>query len=68
LKTFFEGEIRTVRVWNRLLTDAEVADLHSADVVPNTGLVAEYLLNRDIACDSTGNHDGTIFGPVWIPQ
>jgi hypothetical protein len=68
LRSFFEGEIRAVRVWNRLLTDAEVADLHNADVVPTTGLVAEYLLSRDVACDSAGTQDGTIFAPVWIPQ
>ncbi len=68
LNSFFEGEIRAVRIWNRLLTDTEVAGLYSADVVPTTGLVAEYLLNRDVVCDSAGAHDGTIFAPFWIPQ
>ncbi len=68
LKSFFHGEIRDVRIWNRMLTDAEVAELHDSDVVPTTGLVAEYLLTRDIAPDRAGGHDGIIHAPVWIPQ
>ena len=67
MNSFFQGEISEVRIWNRLLNDAEVAELYSSDVVP-TGLVAEYLLKQDIAPDSAGNHDGIIFTPVWIPQ
>jgi len=67
LNSFFAGEIRAVRVWNRLLTDNEVADLYNADVVPTEGLVAEYLLSGDVAHDSAGNNNGLIVSPVWIP-
>ncbi len=68
LNSFFQGEIRQVRIWNRLLTDAEIADLYTSDIVPLNGLVAEYLLTQDIAPDSAQNHSGIIHAPVWISQ
>ncbi len=68
LNSFFQGTIREVRIWNRLLTDAEIATLYNAAVVPGDGLVAEYLLTQDVARDSADGHDGIIFIPVWIPQ
>ncbi len=67
LNSFFAGEIRAVRIWNRLLSDNEVADLYNAEVVPTNGLVAEYLLNGDVARDSAGNNNGLIVSPIWIP-
>jgi len=57
-----------VRIWNRLLTDAEIAELYNADVVPSEGLVAEYLLSGDVAYDSAGNNNGLIISPLWIPS
>ena len=66
--SFFEGEIREVRVWNRTLTDAEVAGLYATDTVPQGGLVAEYLLTQDIAPDKAGNHDGKIIAGTWEPD
>ena len=65
--SFFEGEIREVRVWNRTLTDAEVAALYGSDAVPQDGLVAEYLLTQDIAPDTADNHNGVIVSSTWIP-
>jgi hypothetical protein len=56
-----------VRVWNRILTDSEIAGLYGSDTVPQTGLVAEYVLTQDIAPDTAGNHDGVISGGDWIP-
>lgn len=67
LNSFFQGEIGEVRVWNRLLTDAEVAGLFNAGVVPSDRLVAEYLLTQDIAPDSAGGHTGVIHSPTWLP-
>jgi hypothetical protein len=66
--SYFEGEIREVRVWNRLLTDPEIQALYSLGTVPAGGLVAEYLLTQDIAPDTAGSHTGKIFTPEWIPQ
>jgi hypothetical protein len=68
LHSFFEGEIREVRVWNRLLTDQEIQALFSAGSVPSDGLVAEYLLTQDMAPDTAGSHTGVIHSPIWIPQ
>jgi concanavalin A-like lectin/glucanase superfamily protein len=64
--SFFEGEIREVRCWNRLLTAAEVTNLYTSDLVPQDGLVAEFLLTQDIAVDTTADHDGFISGATWI--
>ncbi len=64
--SFFEGEIREVRCWNRLLTAAEVTKPYASDSVPQEGLVAEFLLTQDIAVDTTADHDGIISGATWI--
>jgi hypothetical protein len=66
--SFFEGEIREVRLWNRILTGGEIAGLYNSGCVPYNGLVAEYLLTQDIAYDSVGTHRGLIAVPNWIPQ
>jgi concanavalin A-like lectin/glucanase superfamily protein len=63
--SFFLGAIRGVEVWNRALTAAEVQML-SSDAIPETGLVAEYRLDQDIAVDATGLHNGQIVGGSWI--
>ncbi len=65
LHSFFQGAIRNVRLWNRLLTTTEIQNLYAADAVPQEGLVAEYLLTQDVAPDTAGGHDGTIFGGTW---
>lgn len=63
--SFFLGAIREVRIWRRALTAAEVGALYRG-CVPQDGLVAEYLLGRDIALDSTGLHNGVIAGATWV--
>lgn len=64
-KSFFLGAIREVRIWRRALTAAEVGALYRG-CVPQDSLVAEYLLGRDIALDSTGLHNGVIAGATWV--
>ncbi len=66
LNSFFQGSIRQVRVWNRALTATEVSDLYGSGTVPQDGLVAEYLLEQDIAVDSASLHTGEILGPTWV--
>jgi hypothetical protein len=66
--SFFQGEIRGVRFWNRLLTDAEILGLFNSTAVPAGGLVAEYLLTQDIAPDNAGSHHGVIHAASWTPQ
>lgn len=63
--SFFQGSIRDVRIWSRLLSDAEIAGLHAGDGVPQDGLVAEFRLNQDVAVDGTGQHNGVIEGATW---
>jgi hypothetical protein len=66
--SFFEGEIREVRVWNRVLSDAEISALYGSNTVSVNGLVAEFLLTQDVAPDSAGDHAGVITAPTWISQ
>lgn len=64
-QSFFQGGLAGVRIWNRALSAAEVGLLYSSGVVPQQGLVAEYPLDGStgtIARDTTGRHDGSIFG------
>ncbi len=65
--SFFHGAIAQVRIWNRVLTDAEVSDLHNFGRVPQNCLVAEYLLNEgagDTAHDTVDAHHGTVVGTM----
>lgn len=65
LKSFFQGAIREVRIWNRALSANEVSGLFAGSV-PQNGLVAAYLLQQDVAVDSAGAHNGDIFGATWV--
>jgi len=64
--SFFFGAIRGVRFWNRALTALEVQMVFT-NTIPQDGLVAEYLLEQDIAPNTTGLHDGQILGGLWTP-
>jgi Concanavalin A-like lectin/glucanases superfamily len=71
LGSFLEGGLSRVRLWNRVLTAAEVSDLYTADTTPRNGLVAEFLLNVDTgttAFDSAQGNNGTIFNAVWATE
>lgn len=66
--SYFEGEIREVRVWNRKLEDVEISALYASGSVPQDGLVAEYLLTQDVVPDTAKAHNGINYGATWIPQ
>jgi hypothetical protein len=66
LKSFFKGEIREVRIWDRALTASEISSLYSGRSLPQKGLAAEYLLTDGTARDSVGGRNGTVFGANWI--
>ncbi len=69
--SFFKGGIRRVRVWSRVLEQAEIQELNAGDAVPPDGLVAEYLFDKntgEAATDTAGGQDGTIFGAKWAKQ
>jgi hypothetical protein len=69
--SFFKGGIRMVRIWGRALAAEEIQKLFAEDTVPADGLVAEYRLDKSggtKATDSTGKHDGVIFGARWATQ
>jgi hypothetical protein len=67
--SFLQGAIGPVQVWNRPLTASEIHELYAANVVPPSGLVAEYLLNEGTgltAHDSSGHaHNASLFGATW---
>jgi hypothetical protein len=66
-KSFFLGAMRDIRIWNRALTAPEISLLHGG-TISQAGLVAAYLLDRDIAVDSRGLRNGTIHGASWVAQ
>jgi hypothetical protein len=67
LESFFLGAIRDVRIWSRALTAPEIAALYAGTPPPHR-LVAEYLLNQDVAFDQTKARNGVIVGATWIPS
>jgi len=53
------------------LLAAEIADLYAADVVPQDGLVAEFMLDADmgqVAADTAQGNNGTIVSAIWLTQ
>ena len=71
LRSYFEGGIAAIRIWNRALPASEVQALHENGTVARSGLVAEYLLNEgtgSVAHDTAGHHDGRIVGATWVTR
>jgi len=66
--SFLRGALSQLRVWDRPLTAAEIIALYETNVVPQDGLVAEYLLNEGrgtVVHDSQGHPQGTVVGGTW---
>jgi hypothetical protein len=69
--SFFEGGIRKVRIWSRIVQADEIQALFANDVVPQDGLVAEYLFDENtgtVARDTANGNDGAISGAKWAKQ
>jgi concanavalin A-like lectin/glucanase superfamily protein len=69
LRSFFQGTIGPVQIWNRALAAAEVAALHESGLIPEDALVANYQFQEghgDTAHDSAGGHDAHLFGATWL--
>ena len=67
-KSFFEGGLAQVRIWNRALRPEEIQRLHGNDDVPRQGLAAEFLLDEgqgDVVRDTAGRHPGKVVGATW---
>lgn len=67
-RSYFQGALAQVRIWNRVLSATELRDLAAPVRVPETGLVGHWPLDEgdgDVAGDSVAHHDGTIFGARW---
>lgn len=62
--SFFKGDIKDVRIWNRALSDAEVLQVYQGAAV-TSGLVGKWLLNEAAgtsALDSVNANNGTYVG------
>jgi Concanavalin A-like lectin/glucanases superfamily len=71
LRSFFDGGLTRLRLWNRVLHASEISELYSADLVPKDALVAEFLLNENtgnIAIDTARQNNGIIFNATWATQ
>jgi hypothetical protein len=68
----FSGDIAKVRVWDRGLSDSEVADLYASETVPASGLIGEWLFDEGSglsAFDSSGRgNDGKLSIATFIPS
>lgn len=68
---YFEGAIRDVRIWNRVLTSSEVGDVYTGSP-SDTGLVGRWKiddLSETTVKDTAGTSDGSFSSsPVWIGQ
>ena len=66
LSRTFDGLLDDVRIYDRMLTEEEVAELA---IKPSTTVLAHWKLDDGsggIAIDSVGGHDGTLVGdPTW---
>ncbi len=66
---YFNGCMDDVRIYNRALTDTEIAALANLETSPTAGLVGHWKLDESsgtTAADSVAGHPGTIVGnPVW---
>lgn len=65
----FNGLIDEVRIWTRALSSTEVSNLYFQNIVPSSGLIAEYLFNEGAgttANDTSGSgNTGTISGATF---
>jgi hypothetical protein len=63
---WFDGVIDDVRIYNRPLSSSEIQDNYNRSV-STSGLVSWWKMNDtgDIATDSIGGNDGTIYGAAW---
>jgi hypothetical protein len=71
LGSFFEGGLTRVRLWNRGLHASEISGLYLADMVPENGLVAEFLLNDDTGTsvvDTAQENNGSLINANWATQ
>jgi concanavalin A-like lectin/glucanase superfamily protein len=62
-RSFFQGAVAQVRIWNRALTAAEVGGLFAGNRVPHQGLVGEWLFM--VGHDTSRNHNAIVRGAAW---
>ncbi len=69
LRSFFQGAIRDLRVWDRPLSASEVRALFGG-TAPSAGLVASFPLDEgagDVVRDLAGGRRGRVVSGVWQP-
>ena len=69
--SFYGGYLDEVRIWNIARTQAQIqANMNSVLVGNESGLVAYYNMNYGsgaiLSDNSTGGHNGTINGALWV--
>jgi len=63
----FTGSVDDVRIYDRVLSAGEVAELYGAE--PEGGLVAHWKFDEaegSVAYDSAGSNDGVVYGATWV--
>ncbi|MFK8001598.1 MAG: LamG-like jellyroll fold domain-containing protein [Polyangiales bacterium] len=67
----FDGTMHHLRVWNRALTQEEIAEVAYSPVAPSDpSLLAEYTMqgSGQVLRDSTGRHDGTLGSTAMVEE
>ena len=65
---YLKGVIKNVALYNRVITEEEVATLYNGGEV-STGLTNSWAINESTGStiyDSVGSNDGTIYGASWV--
>lgn len=67
---FFNGNIESIQIFNRILTLEEIKNIHFNNILPTSGIALNLPLNEGsgtTAYDSSGNgNNGTITGATWV--
>ena len=61
--TYFNGKLDDVRIYDRVLTDAEIVALSASNPL-NSGLVAYYPFSGNANDESVNDNDGVVYGAV----
>jgi hypothetical protein len=62
-RSYFQGALAEIRIWNRALTAAQVLALYEGSSVLRDGLIAEYLFK--LGSDTAGGHDIGVMTAAW---
>jgi len=68
--SYFKGSVNGVKMWGRVLSEAEIKDLHNKNAPVTVGKVGDFAIDEGsgttITDSSTTANNGTLTGGTWI--